>query len=110
MVTFNATTKKSLFRFRLPDAQTVSVVGEFNQWDPEKNVMKKGKGGDWECEIRLAPGSHQFLYFADRIHWITDDACPKVMSDVGTENSLITVVAAAAGKKRVAQKKPTKKK
>ena len=41
------------FRVWAPNAQKVSVVGNFNNWDPEINIMKKLKNsGVWELFIR----------------------------------------------------------
>lgn len=32
-----------------PNARGVSIVGDFNQWDPKVNRMKKISSGVWEC-------------------------------------------------------------
>lgn len=48
------------FRVYAPYAQGISVVGDFNDWDPEANPMKllKNTGGIWEITIPdLQPGT-----------------------------------------------------
>lgn len=34
-----------------PNAQSVSVVGDFNEWDCERNVMEKQDGGIWAAMV-----------------------------------------------------------
>ncbi len=41
-----------VFRVWAPHAEAVSVVGDFNGWEPEKNPMKKLEDNSvWECKI-----------------------------------------------------------
>ena len=94
----------------MPDAKTVSVLGTFNNWDPEKNVMKKGKSGLWKSEIKLDAGDYQFLYYADQSQWINDENCPRIKSDVGTENSVFSVETPAPKKRATGRAKTLKKK
>lgn len=41
------------YRFRVwaPHAQSVSVVGDFNHWDPSKNLMHRNTDAIWELDI-----------------------------------------------------------
>lgn len=42
-----------VFRVWAPNAESVSVVGDFNNWSDSENVMEKiSDGGIWECEIK----------------------------------------------------------
>ncbi len=43
--------EKLLFRFYAPNAERVSVVGDFNGWDPDCAQMQKNEDGIWEVEI-----------------------------------------------------------
>lgn len=46
------TDEKTIFRVYAPHAQSVSVVGDFNNWDGNSSVMKKiDSRGIWEIEI-----------------------------------------------------------
>ena len=40
------------YREWAPNAEKMSLVGDFNGWDPEKNPMKKLKDGNWQVFIR----------------------------------------------------------
>ena len=40
------------FRVWAPNAQKVSVVGDFNGWDVSKDVMQKIRYGCWELKIK----------------------------------------------------------
>ena len=42
------------FRVYAPHAQTISVVGSFNNWDDTKNVMKRDFQGIWSCTVKEA--------------------------------------------------------
>lgn len=46
--------KRKGWRFRCwaPNAKSVSVVGDFNEWDRKENRMTQIGGGIWECHIR----------------------------------------------------------
>ena len=42
-----------VFRTWAPNAKSISVVGDFNDWNPQENYMYKcNSGGVWECEIQ----------------------------------------------------------
>ncbi|UCD86212.1 MAG: isoamylase early set domain-containing protein [Desulfobacterales bacterium] len=63
----------SLPRIAAPDAETVSVVGEFNGWDIHATPMKKLKNGDFTITVDLQPGrEYQFRYLIDDSVWEND--------------------------------------
>jgi len=48
------------------DASTVQIGGEFNDWQPELNPMKKlGNEGIWQLTLRLSPGTYRYRLFVD---------------------------------------------
>ena len=65
-------------KFRLPDAianqaKKVAVVGDFNSWHPEHNLMKKDKQGKFNCVIDLPLGKkYEFRYLIDSYQWESD--------------------------------------
>jgi len=52
----------TLFRVWAPNADTVSVIGSFNNWDGNRHKMKRDKGGIWELSIPSAKPGDEYLY------------------------------------------------
>jgi 1,4-alpha-glucan branching enzyme len=46
-----------------PNAETVSVTGDFNQWNPYANPMRRRNGGIWEIFIPGAKQGDIYKYF-----------------------------------------------
>lgn len=78
-----------------PDARTVSLVGQFNGWDPEATPMTYDAAhGAWHVTVPLAPGLYQYQFLLDGVRRVADPAAPQVSSEFGSPNSLVTVRAA----------------
>jgi len=64
--------------FTLPESLTdhikkVALVGDFNDWHPEKHPMKKTQSGKFEFTLELPLGrEYQFRYFIDNFRWESD--------------------------------------
>jgi 1,4-alpha-glucan branching enzyme len=50
------------FRVWAPNATSVSVVGEFNDWNPETHPMNREEGGVWAREIDGAVPGEQYQF------------------------------------------------
>ena len=48
-----------------PDARQVSVVGDFNDWDPQANQMKRQPDGAWLLQVQLNHGHHHYCFLVD---------------------------------------------
>ena len=48
-----------------PDAAAVSVVGDFNHWNPKMNLMKQGPDGAWHAQVPLHHGHHHYYFLVD---------------------------------------------
>ena len=65
--------------FKLPkdkvhDVEKVSLVGDFNDWNPAANPMKKLSNGDFSITLNLPKNSkYQFKYFVDGDEWYNDE-------------------------------------
>lgn len=56
--------REVLFRLKAGSASEVSLVGTFNNWNPDIDVMKK-KNGYFYIKKVLPPGEHLFMYRVD---------------------------------------------
>jgi 1,4-alpha-glucan branching enzyme len=81
--------------FQLPAnvaTEKVAVVGDFNDWNPEKDTMKLNKKqGVWTKAISLKPGNrYQFRYYVDGAEWHNDEAADAyVPNEYFSENSVV---------------------
>ena len=87
------TIKLVQFMLVAPDARTVSVVGDFNDWDPSATPLREAAdAGVWTITVPLAAGRHQYVFMVDGNRWTPDPAAPTaVEDDFGMPNSVITV-------------------
>lgn len=85
------TLKPVNFICQAPQAQSVAVVGDFNQWQPNSNPLRKQVDGSWQGAISLPHGHHRYGFLVDGA--ITLDPNGKGVSrdDAGNRVSLISV-------------------
>lgn len=50
------------FRVWAPNADSVSVIGDFNDWNPDTNPMAEEKGGTWYTHVSQAKEGQLYLY------------------------------------------------
>lgn len=77
-----------------PNAKSVSIVGDFNDWNIYASRMKKLKNGDFTITLELEPGKeYQFRYLVDETKWENDwNADKYVKSPFGdSDNSVVAV-------------------
>ena len=77
-----------------PEAKTVHIVGEFNNWSTVNTPMKRLKSGEFKAVVDLVPSrAYQFRYLIDQTIWENDwDADRYVKSDYGDcENSVVVL-------------------
>ena len=48
-----------------PQAQSVSLVGDFNQWNPRAHPMKQMPDGAWLLRVELRHGHHRYAFMVD---------------------------------------------
>jgi 1,4-alpha-glucan branching enzyme len=77
---------KQTFRFTAPSATTVSLAGEFTDWQKRAIPMQKGKDGIWTAMVDLKPGKHSYRFIVDG-QWADDPDCQiRVPNPYGTQN------------------------
>jgi len=83
--------RKITFTLDAPQANEVFLVGDFNQWNIRKHIMKKDIGGMWEKSVFLTPGTYEYKFFVDG-HWRHDPTNDQnVPNSFGTTNNIIVV-------------------
>ena len=66
--------QKVTFSFSAPEAQSVSVLGDFTGWEQAPISLKKDKSGVWKKTVSLEPGSYQYRLMVDG-QWRDDPGC-----------------------------------
>lgn len=54
-----------VFELDAPDAHTVQVLGDFNQWSRNASSMERGADGRWRITTLLPPGRYVYAYLVD---------------------------------------------
>lgn len=79
------------FVFVAPQAASVSLVGDFNDWDPGRSPMQTAQGV-WATAVRLAPGRYRYAFLVNGVEWRADPGAPTARDDeFGTPSSVVTV-------------------
>jgi hypothetical protein len=87
----NGTADAFQFVLVAPQAASVSLVGDFNDWDPARSPMRTA-GGVWATVVPLAPGRYRYAFLVNGAEWRADPAAPRAMDDeFGTPSSVVTV-------------------
>ena len=75
------------------NAETISLVGDFNNWDTTASPMSKLKSGEFTSLLELEKGkSYEFRYLLDGNEWCNEsEADGFVANNFGTENSVVAV-------------------
>jgi 1,4-alpha-glucan branching enzyme len=83
--------KPVTFRWTVTKAKTVTVAGDFNNWDPHAHSLKKGKDGTWRASLHLKPGRYEYMFVVDG-DWREDPLNPnRVPNPHGGFNSVCDV-------------------
>jgi hypothetical protein len=78
------------FQIYLPHAEVVRVVGNFNDWNPENDFLKKDRKGVFSLDKKLLPGEYHYQFLVDG-EIILDTYNPNVKLKVDTNESVSTV-------------------
>ncbi|MCU0784271.1 MAG: isoamylase early set domain-containing protein [Verrucomicrobia bacterium] len=74
-----------------PQAQAVSLVGDFNQWNPKAQPMRQMPDQAWMVTMELKHGHHRYAFLVDG--QLTLDPCGQgiTRNDKGERVSLLPV-------------------
>lgn len=81
------------FIFLAPTASTVSIVGDFNGWDPAATPLQAGRDpGVWVVDVPLSPGRHVYSFIVDGRQWHPDPLTARAPeSDLEAPSSVVLV-------------------
>jgi anti-sigma factor RsiW len=76
-----------------PGAASVAVVGDFNGWNPQRNLMvRSNRQGEWRGRLRLPRGTYQYSFVIDGTSWVKDPQARTHLADgFGGVNSVMVV-------------------
>jgi 1,4-alpha-glucan branching enzyme len=77
-----------------PDAEKISIVGEFNDWKEDELILKKLKSGIFKIDVDLPVGQkYQYRYLVDGETWINDWEADEYIAAPGLaeENSVVAL-------------------
>jgi 1,4-alpha-glucan branching enzyme len=74
-----------------PEAKSVSLVGDFNAWNPASNPLSRGPDGVWTLRIELRHGHHRYAFLVDGNLLLDPKAMGVARDDQNRRVSLIAV-------------------
>lgn len=75
------------FRYKRPDADSVSLMSEFNGW--KAVPMTRGTDGVWKAKISLPPGTQAYKFLVNGTEWVLDPENSARKTIDGVENSAV---------------------
>lgn len=79
------------FTYYQKGLKSISVVGQFNDWDADSTAMLEVSPGVWAVSLRLRPGVYEYQFILNGTERVTDPTMPQTSSDFGSPNSVVTV-------------------
>ncbi|MGA2557191.1 MAG: isoamylase early set domain-containing protein [Verrucomicrobiota bacterium] len=74
-----------------PHAKFVSLVGDFNHWDPQTHRMNLTPSGAWLLRVELRHGHHRYAFLVDGNLTLDPQAQGISRNDQGQRVSLVPV-------------------
>ena len=74
-----------------PQAQSVSLVGDFNHWDPTAHPMRQQPDKAWLIMVELRHGHHRYAFWVDGVLVLDPRAQGITRNDLGERVSLVPV-------------------
>ena len=79
------------FNYYQKGLQSISLVGEFNDWAPDSTKLTEVSPGVWTVSLRLRPGVYEYQFILNGKQRVTDPTMPQASNDFGSPNSVVTV-------------------
>ncbi|MBC2733543.1 MAG: glycoside hydrolase [Desulfobacteraceae bacterium] len=83
--------RRVVFSFHAPEANIVSLVGSFNDWDPNRHPMQNKGHGLWKKAVTLPQGEYEYKFWIDG-QWKEDPRNHRTSPNAyGTRNNIVSV-------------------
>lgn len=80
------------FSLEAPQATSVAIAGDFNDWEPEIYLEDPDGDGVWTGRIPMRPGVHHYMFVIDGSKWQTDPRAERYTDDgFGNRNAVLVV-------------------
>ncbi len=80
------------FVLEAPEAVSVSVAGDFSDWEPSFALVDPDGDGVWTGRVPVRPGVHAYMFLVDEAQWRTDPNAERYRDDgFGNRNALLAV-------------------
>ena len=87
------TTQKITITYFAPEADSVSVAGDFTKWESSPVRLVKEQTGTWKTTLALKPGKYQYRLLVDG-QWLNDPQCQELQpNEFGSTNCVLSVAA-----------------
>lgn len=87
-----ATPEVTQFVLVAPEAASVAVVGDFNDWNFGATPLARQAGdGLWWVTVPLRPGRYRYAFVVDGSTWRQDPNAPADEDEFGRPNSVVTI-------------------
>ncbi|MGE0441294.1 MAG: isoamylase early set domain-containing protein [Gemmatimonadales bacterium] len=76
-----------------PEAASVTLIGDFNDWSPAATPLVKSTGADgvWSVTIPLDPGRYRYAFMVDGDVWRPDPEAQASEDEFGRPSSVVTI-------------------
>ena len=74
-----------------PEAQSVNLVGDFNDWNPRAHPMKQLVDKAWTLRADLKHGHHRYAFMVDQVLTLDPRAMGITRNDKGERVSMVAV-------------------
>jgi hypothetical protein len=79
------------FSYEALPGKIISLVGDFNEWDPYSAILEEKSPGFYTITIRVSPGRHYYYFYIDGQKHLDPYNLSQMISTAGeTVNSFIT--------------------